>query len=87
MENAEELWSYWQSPPTQVRCECVLGDWPWFLQWATAAIVALLGASAPHARNPQDYFRENCNSRHTIGGEPLVRPDLCGVLKLASSCE
>lgn len=38
--------------------------------------LAILAASAAHAQEPADYYRQNCLSCHTIGGKRMVGPDL-----------
>jgi len=43
---------------------------------------ACLGSPAmTQAQVPADYFRQNCTVCHTVGGGPLIGPDLEGVTK------
>jgi mono/diheme cytochrome c family protein len=62
--------------PEQAKIRCRI------LPWAVAvAILTFIAAVAPAARaqSPEDFFRQNCASCHTIGGGRLVGPDLSGV--------
>ncbi len=50
--------------------------------WAAilaALLLVVVGVSPARAESPEDFFRQNCASCHTIGGGRLVGPDLKNV--------
>jgi cytochrome c2 len=60
---------------------------PTGMVWLAATLAVASWGRPSHAQDPKDYFRANCKSCHTIGGGPLVGPDLRGVLERAPSRE